>query len=201
VIDTIGVPNLCAHAPAPLVWACIAELAARSLGKVDKVEETRAAAPATPAAASTRSSPLVAPPPEAAQPPTPPPPAPAVRGPNIPTPVAMADLDELEPDGRATPRPRAPTAQRFRPSNTSTGRLGTRDSRRPQVQATPPRDPQPPARDTRRTLTEATEAETEVSFSNDSSSDWRESLAVEDSQLVDWQAADETQAGDEPRKR
>src|SRR5438477_5954670 len=32
VVETIGVPNLCEHVPAPIIWACIAELASRALG-------------------------------------------------------------------------------------------------------------------------------------------------------------------------
>src|SRR4051794_10284659 len=32
VVETIGVPNLCEHVPAQIIWSCIVELAARSLG-------------------------------------------------------------------------------------------------------------------------------------------------------------------------
>jgi len=32
VVETIGVSNLCEHVPANVIWACIAEIAARSLG-------------------------------------------------------------------------------------------------------------------------------------------------------------------------
>ena len=34
VVETIGVPNLCEHVPAQIIWACIEELAERSLGGV-----------------------------------------------------------------------------------------------------------------------------------------------------------------------
>jgi hypothetical protein len=34
VVETIGVPNLCEHVPAPIIWACIEEIAQRSLGGV-----------------------------------------------------------------------------------------------------------------------------------------------------------------------
>ncbi|HEX8108337.1 MAG TPA: hypothetical protein VF516_11450, partial [Kofleriaceae bacterium] len=34
VVETIGVPNLCEHVPAPIIWACIEELALRALGGV-----------------------------------------------------------------------------------------------------------------------------------------------------------------------
>ena len=33
VVETIGVPNLCEHVPSYLIWACISEIAARSLGQ------------------------------------------------------------------------------------------------------------------------------------------------------------------------
>jgi hypothetical protein len=33
VVDTIGVPDLCEHVPAPILWACLAEVAQRALGK------------------------------------------------------------------------------------------------------------------------------------------------------------------------
>src|SRR5687767_14503109 len=34
VVETIGVPNLCEHVPSPIIWACISEIAARSLSGV-----------------------------------------------------------------------------------------------------------------------------------------------------------------------
>jgi hypothetical protein len=33
VVDTIGVPDLCEHVPAPILWGCLAEIAQRALGK------------------------------------------------------------------------------------------------------------------------------------------------------------------------
>ena len=33
IIETIGVANLCEHVPSPLVWACISEMGARSIGQ------------------------------------------------------------------------------------------------------------------------------------------------------------------------
>ncbi|MDQ3364934.1 MAG: hypothetical protein M3680_05855, partial [Myxococcota bacterium] len=74
VIETIGVPNLCEHAPAPLLWACIADIAQRSLGTTRDPIVTRpksaAASPiATPIAIGGTSdgsarTPLTAPPPD-----------------------------------------------------------------------------------------------------------------------------------------
>ena len=33
VVETIGIPNLCEHIPASILWGCIADVAGRSLGK------------------------------------------------------------------------------------------------------------------------------------------------------------------------
>ena len=33
VVETIGIPNLCEHIPASVIWQCIAEIGARSLGQ------------------------------------------------------------------------------------------------------------------------------------------------------------------------
>ncbi|MCW5807605.1 MAG: hypothetical protein KIT31_34940, partial [Deltaproteobacteria bacterium] len=54
VVETIGVPNLCEHIPSPIIWACLAEVARRSLGgQVVVVEKpafnASAAPPALPA--------------------------------------------------------------------------------------------------------------------------------------------------------
>jgi hypothetical protein len=165
------------------------------------------------AIAANKSSPMVttvekrsmlAPPPDAIE-------TPAVAksgpvGPNIPSPVnePLADLiTELEQDERPiTPtRGRTPTAQRFRQSNTGVGRLGGSSAnatqpRRPQAQAVPT-PPAPAARvaSARRGSTEVEDVETDVS-------EWRANgqrdIPVDDSQLVDWQSTETTQAsGDE----
>ncbi len=33
VVDTVGVPNLCEHVPKPILWACLAEIGTRALGR------------------------------------------------------------------------------------------------------------------------------------------------------------------------
>jgi len=185
VVDTIGVPNLCEHMPAPLIWACIADVAARSLGKPAPL--TRADVKG-----STRPSSVLAPPPEPARSPAPVAAGstPVAIGPSIPPapqPAAnqpLADLiTELEQDGglgEPKVRPRSPTASRFRQSNTSIGR-GTLGSaaRRPQASASPT-----VGRTPRRSGTEVEDPATAVD-----SADWRQrEIAVDDSQLVDWQA-------------
>jgi hypothetical protein len=70
VIDTLGVPNLCEHIPSPIIWACVAELAQRSLSGVPAQPISRQAA-ATPAGAKSQPM-LAAPPPEVKREPPPP---------------------------------------------------------------------------------------------------------------------------------
>ncbi len=182
VIETIGLPNLAEHIPAQLIWGVIAEVGARSLGHA--FEAPARPAIATPPPAPKPTQPLTAPPPPevvtSAPRPTPQP-MPAV-GPDIPAPAsaALADLiNELETSEPAPVRSRTPTAQRFRQSNTGIGRLGSAQ-RRPQVAATPAA-----GRPARR-------GGTEVSDESVGSE-----IAVDDSQLVDWSSAEQTQATDE----
>ncbi len=201
VIETIGIPNLCEHVPSPIIWACIAEIGARSIGLAYSPPPimTRASLASTPTSAPTRPTPppmtsVLAPPPAAIESAAPVGDKPALPPVNQP----LADLiTELEADERPiTPqRARTPTAQRFRQSNTGIGRgLGApKPDRRPMVQAstTPPVTPTKP----RRTGTEVEETETE------GNGEWRSrEIAVDDSQLVDWQSAETTNAqvpGDE----
>lgn len=179
VIEAIGIPNIAEYIPSTIVWACLAEVGARAIGKEPDVHVAPAPLP-RPAAA-----PLAPPPPEvvttAPSRPTPQP-MPAVA-PNIPAPAsaALADLiSELE-SGEPSQQParaRTPTAQRFRQSNTGIGRLGS-TQRRPQAAASPA------VRTTRRTGTEVSEVE----LGHD--------IPVDDSQLVDWSSSENTQASDE----
>lgn len=206
VLETVGVPNLCEHMPQTVIWAILADLGSRALGgEVARTAPVTSAAPATPPTPLTIDSPPPPEPPKAT-------PAPAAAlGPNIPAPSA-SPLDELVADLEKGDRPSPPTrarspSQRFRPSNTGIGRLAANNSRRPQAVATAP-EPAPatdvvPERRPRRAETEVeVEVETQVGAARE---DWRSSLAVEDEQLVDWSASDETTtAGDDPafgRKR
>jgi hypothetical protein len=195
VVDTIGVPNFCEHLPASTIWACLAEIGARSLGKVPDITVAPAPLPkSTPVSGGIRAS-VLAPPPD--ERPAPPPivtATPVAIGPSIPapTPTAAADqpladlITELEQDG-AEPRlgnlrPRSPTAQRFRQSNTGIGqRLGS--TRRPQAAASPTPTPATGIRPRR----EPTEADPDI-VTNGGDKD--RDVAVDDSQLVDWQATD-----------
>ena len=187
VVETIGVPNLCEHVPTTVLWQCISEIAQRSLGKTYVAPPAILTRPvATPPAGS-----MLAPPPEAVESPLAQGTSPATKlGPSIP-PVnePLADLiTELEQDERPiTPsRGRTPTAQRFRQSNTGIGRLGAQQGnaqRRPQAQASAP-IPSVSGRP-RRTGTEVEDVEEAVRD--------RE-IAVDDSQLVDWQSTETTEA-------
>lgn len=207
VVDTIGIPNLCEHVPYSIIWGCIAEMGARSLGKVADVAiaparlaplPAKTVTPAVPAASGSgpARAAVLAPPPE--ERPAPPPAQPMLRppGPVIPQPApiheSLADvISEIEAEDAAEPRlanlrPRSPTAQRFRQSNTSPGRLGS--ARRPQAAATPA-----PSSSVRRGQTEI-EPEPETAVGPDNG-EWRNTppsgeLQVDDSQLVDWQATD-----------
>lgn len=211
IVETIGVPNLAEHIPAHIIWSCIAAIAARALRKQSDIDAEKAAAAATAQAFAARKTQPTKPPPLPAV--LAPPPderptatgplhaAPVAIGPSIPAPSPtaavnqpLADLiTELEQDGSAEPRlanlrPRSPTAPRFRQSNTSPGR-GTL-GRRPQAAATPtPQTAQGTGtigRTPRRSGTEVSEQETETAVEN---ADWRgREIAVDDSQLVDWQA-------------
>jgi len=182
VVETIGVPNLCEHVPASIIWGCIADVAARSLGK----------------------GMLAPPPPEvsASLPAHTPPSGAAVAAPKEPLSDLISELeqqnggDEPRAAGTGQVRPRSPAATRFRQSNTAASRPGGLGSnaRRPQAMATPV-----PLRSTsspsmpRRHGTELTpdpEPETAVG------GDWGgKEIAVDDSQLVDWQADGSTASG------
>jgi len=216
VVETIGVPNLCEHVPAQVIWACIQEIAQRSLGGV--VMAAPASVPlhrpaAASAATASRPVPLTPPPPPAAEPKPVAPQAPVAVGPSIPTPGASAPDSELDAAGR----PRVPPGQRFRPTSTGAGgvgRLGTNaGARRPQAQASPPvaspaapvmtmtaelppervaapapeRSAGPP-----RVKRGQTEADFDLETFVGGKDDWKNALAVEDEQLVDWSASDET---------
>ncbi|HEX3764994.1 MAG TPA: hypothetical protein VHW23_40140 [Kofleriaceae bacterium] len=190
VVETIGVPNLCEHVPAPIIWACLEELGLRALGGV-VVAAPGPAASSRPngaaAAPPSRPIPLPTPPPPETRPT--PPPMPAVVGPSIPLPGA----GEGDGDGRTRVAP----SQRFRQSNTGIGRLAANNTRRPQAQAAPtPPPPAEPAAErggaqrVKRGQTESDYVDSETFVGG--KDDWKNALAVEDEQLVDWSAADET---------
>lgn len=212
VVETIGVPNLCEHIPSPIIWACIAEIAHRALGGgIPAQPVTRAASYTPPPMAAVAIAP--APLPVAAPPPPDPRRDTPARGtslpvgPSIPKPsdpladvVAALESDErapVSPNGRA----RTPTGPRFRQSNTGIGRVTSATGRRPQAQAQAGAVAGEAATaKARRGQTEADPYDMETEIAN--KEDWKSALSVEDEQLVDWSASEETSTtGDEYRKR
>lgn len=193
VVETVGVPNLCEHVPAHILWACISDVARRSLGgtTMETWDATRV---------TTRPSPVqIAPPPP--ENPTPAIAPKAKSGPVITVPTRaippvsqpMADIhDDLDAERPvAQQQPRASLQPRFRQAGTASGRqvaatptVVSTVSRRPQAVA-----PVPAARSARRGATEM-ETETDVS-----------EISVDDSQLVDWQTSEDTQTAHDDRKR
>lgn len=219
LVETIGVPNLCEHVPAQIIWACLAEIGHRSLGKA--VDETPIVIRPKSVTSESKSGPLTAPPPDVITKPANPPLAPPPKvGPSIPSPGAgaqslsdiVAELESESNSERTPPPPtrgRVPTQQRFRQSQTGSGigRLADKNNpagapptntRRPQAAT----QPSLTARGPRRGETEVEEAELETNVQR--GEDWRAALAVEEDQLVDWQSSEETLTVAEeiePRKR
>jgi len=220
VVETVGIPNLCEHIPTTVMWSCLAEIGARSLGGEVPIAPPRFIPAATPPPVR-----LAAPPPEITTPKPTPAPPPAAVGPSIPSPSealndVFADLERDEKTVAAAPtvvgtqpaRARTPTGQgRFRTTNTNSGigRLANtapptappgRAGRRPQAVAT---EPNPTVRGARRAATEVSEYDVETNVGVE---EWKSALAVDDEQLVDWSSSEETKpAGDDydgpPRKR
>ncbi len=206
VVETIGVPNLCEHVPAQIIWGCLQEIGLRALSGV--VMATPSGVPISrPNAAQTapvsRPIPLSTPPPPPASEPrhTATPPT-GVVGPTIPAlghAVAEAEHDSAT-------RARVPPGQRFRPSSSGIGRLAATNNasaRRPQAQAAPPAPPAAePGAASPRVKRGQTDAEFDLETYVGGKDDWKNALAVEDEQLVDWSASEETVNTDElGRKR
>ncbi|MGE0403168.1 MAG: hypothetical protein AB7T06_41055 [Kofleriaceae bacterium] len=225
IVETIGVPNLCEHIPAPIIWGVIAEIGARSLGQAipdrpivankseptpapmvgsSKTEPTKTTTPATGVPTTTKRPPAMTPPKPLAVA-SPPPvetrtsvtPAPPPPGPSIPSPGASASAGDDE-EVRMPARARTPTGQRFRQTSTNIGRLAA-NQRRPQASAAAPEPPTsatqptptvPNARGSRPPTEIDVEIETEI---GNSAADWRNAIAIEDDQLVDWSTSEETQ--------
>ena len=201
VVETVGVPNLCEHVPLHILWACVDEIGHRALSGVVMAPASAPGSRPVAAVAATASRPV-----PLATPPPPPPavelrPAPpaTVVGPSIPAPSSDGD--------NGANASRVPPGQRFRPSSSGVGRLSASSSaRRPQAQATPPSPP--PAVEAGRTdaiprvKRSAPEADFDLETYVGGKDDWKNALAVEDEQLVDWSASDEAaQPPGDDRKR
>jgi hypothetical protein len=174
IVETVGVPNLCEHIPAHIIWACISDVAKRSLGANVDVSDT----PTKIGLAAAAPRPIqIAPPPEVVvvtpRPKSGPVIIPTRSIPPVQQPIADI-IDDLEQPAH-TPRnsqPRLRQAQTALGRSTATPVAAAGTARRPQAAATPARS--------RRT----TDAETETDLSE---------ISVDDSQLVDWQTTEETQ--------
>jgi hypothetical protein len=205
VVETVGVPNLCEHIPQTIIWGVLLEIGARALGNAP-LAQPRAVPLANPLG-------VAPPPPEIAAAPVAPQ-AHTPSGPSIPPPQLGNLLAELEADDRPTPTPpaspsgrsRTPTGQRFRQSNTGIGRLAQNNARRPMASASAPTPTTPtPAAQIVEAGTEklrgtalpsiVRRGQTETEYDLETEIDWknREPIAVDDEQLVDWSAAEETQ--------
>lgn len=219
IVETIGVPNICEHIPAPIVWGVIAEIGARSLGQAipdrpilankseptpkaiagGKTEPTKTTTPATGVPTTTKRPPAMTPP-KPLSVASPPPvetkttvtPAPPPPGPSIPAPGTPGDDDEARVPARA----RTPTGQRFRQTSTNIGRLAA-NQRRPQASAAAPEPPTSATQPTP-TLSRGSRPPTEIDVEieteiGSNAADWRNAIAIEDDQLVDWSTSEETQ--------
>ena len=218
VVETIGIANLCEHIPSDIIWNCLEEIGVRAIGGtyVPKpvASTSMSSLMATPAvqldSGPTRVPLAMAPPPEQIAPPPPvtaTQPSPTVPVPEIPSPGLSELFGDVPIEDRPTgpaasaTRSRTPTQQRFRQGSTGIGRLAG-SSRRPQAAASAP----PPYENARRASTESEyEVITDVGGKS-STDDWKNNLAVEDEQLVDWAGSEETVSGDpgtvdERRKR
>jgi hypothetical protein len=224
IVDTVGIPNLCEHMPKPLLWTCLAEIAATALGGARLSSSGRSSSPMIPAPTaplaagtttsgavssagvgatataptavrSTRgSSPemLLPPPPASSRPASNP-------GEPIAPPPPAAGEPALEP-GRA----RTPTRPPVRGLGTSRMAAAGASSRRPQAAA--PAGPGPavpsPGRSTTTPISMPAQTvrrdELDFEIETDIRTDWKggkDPIPVDDEQLVDWSANEETASG------
>ncbi len=212
IVDTVGVGNLCEHMPKPLLWTCLADLAAAALGGTQAMRTTTSAQPTV---GPTAHGETLLPPPPGAQ----------RHVANLadavmtsaPTPVAAAGgsspvITSAQPPAASSGAPidaaSSYDSSRVRTSTRPPLRgLGTSrspsaagaSSRRPQVSATPPTPPPgptpasavpPPPRSPARRDDLDFEVETDIH------TDWKdkEPIPVTD-EMVDWPAAEETASG------
>ncbi|MEZ4359940.1 MAG: hypothetical protein R3B48_07140 [Kofleriaceae bacterium] len=212
VVDTVGIPNLCEHLPDPLLWTCLAEIAATALGAAATVAPSARAGTADPAAA-----------PDAPAPATtsgarrvatdmllPPPPASAPRPGSASDGAGATDPASLFDGARQRATTRSPT-------RTLSGRVPAAgaSTRRPQAAAPPPPATipsgtpvgAPPRATSPSPLFSPPPRADELDFEieTDIRSDWkdRDAIPVDDEQLVDWSSSEETIGGtmlDRPKR-
>ncbi|MEZ4402657.1 MAG: hypothetical protein R3B06_21735 [Kofleriaceae bacterium] len=197
VVDTVTVPVLCEHVPPTILWACVAKLANRALGR-GLVAPPPAVAVMTPVAAAVpvvASAPVAAPAAVAAPAPV----AASSSGP-VAAPARAGTSDERTADaGRGAPSrgstvdvPRVARIPEPAPLGDppSAPRAGSRTglgARRPQAAAPVPPPSRAPEPRTSRAST-ATDFEVEADLGG-----WKKDLEqVDDDQLIDWSQSEET---------
>ena len=187
VIDTLGVANLCEHLPAPVLWACLSEVAERAVGRTLLVAPPP---PGTSAAGSIGAAVIGA----------------APLGSTPATPPGRRPGDAAEPaHAGSTSRARRNSRQPFRSVGSSPGgRAAAPAPTAPNRPAQPGAASASPASGAaaiaaRRPQAAAGRASTALDFDIDTDvrSDWKGkegevAAEVDDDQLVDWSANEET---------
>lgn len=234
IVDTVGIPNLCEHMPKPLLWTCLADIAAVALGGARlpviapapamTTASTASMPPATtfgssaaaagmattigllattpaPAVPSSPSSAASAKPARGSSPDMllPPPPA-STRPPTGPIEAVLPP----PPDAPITDGGRAPTRPPVRGLGTSRiASAAGASSRRPQAGVQPtgpgPAVPSPRSTVTPTSMPAQTPRRDDLDFEieTDLRADWKgkDPIPVDDEQLVDWSANEETSTG------
>ncbi len=217
IVDTVGIPNLCEHMPKPLLWTCLAEIAATALGgarlatgPAPGIPAPSAGSGAAPGASAlggattpTPASGVTSPAPAAAartaargstpEMLVPPPPASSRPASNPGEPIAPPP--PASPDAAARTQARGLGANRMTSAGAS--------SRRPQAAATGPGPAVPsPARSSTTPLSVQAQNvrrdELDFEIETDIRADWKggkDPIPVDDEQLVDWSANEETASG------
>lgn len=221
VVDTVTVPVLCEHVPFAILWACLAQLATRALGRglIAAPPPPAVVTPIAVAAPTTIAAPAPAPMTSAMTPPPAPMPATSASPPPAPmptTPPALTPTPAPAPLGRAGTAPieppplgDPPPSPRLSTTPGATSRGGSAiGARRPQASASAPvaaprkadMKTQPPAPKGRASTATDFEIETDLGEA------WKKAGVeeqVDDDQLVDWAQSEETMTSGEgvDRKR
>ena len=224
VVETVGVQALCENIQGTILWACLAEVGQRALGKSIITRPPAAVTAERPAEKSAPTAvPVASPPspsgaiPSPARPPTGPVAVPSSEPAPLGAPPAGSGTQRLPGLGRPPTSPGLPSSSSSATGNGARVTGAGASTRRPQAQATPVGSPSsssssarpaprtgPPAAPGKRPSTNSDfEVETDVG------AEWKkqptamivpDALAVDDEQLVDW-ASEETVIGTDERKR
>jgi hypothetical protein len=186
IIDTVGLGNLCEHLPKPMLWACLAEMAATALGgaRLGMMD---------PRSGRASTSDILLPPPPIAE--------------NSGARSGTHNLGTTSADETRAPevgRSRTPTRPPMRGLGTSRIPSAGASTRRPQVPGPAPTGPAVTALPPMTLATGATsptlardDLGLDFEIETDLRSDWKgkDPIPVDDEQLVDWSANEETMSG------